>query len=99
MTTAQNLAIRFTCTMLTTPRSNRRGRPPTPLSTTMAAASLLTLLLCGFPYLVYAFYMMFHCPTSPIGWMAFIGCGFYAAVLAVWVIAAMPENLQMNGGR
>mmetsp|Transcript_105729 Transcript_105729/g.305733 ORF Transcript_105729/g.305733 Transcript_105729/m.305733 type:complete len:337 (-) Transcript_105729:66-1076(-) len=55
-------------------------------------------LACGFPYLVYAFFMMFHCPTNWIGWVAFLGCGVYAAVLAVWVIAAMPENLQQNGG-
>ena len=56
-------------------------------------------LLCGVPYLVYALYMMIHCPTSTIGWLALVGCVLYAAVLAVWVVAAMPENLQMNGGK
>lgn len=56
-------------------------------------------LLCGLPLFGYTGYMLADDPSSCSGWVLLLGSLGYVAILSVWVIASMPENLVANDGK
>ena len=56
-------------------------------------------LLCGLPLFGYTGYILADDSGSLFGWELLVGSVGYVAILSVWVIASMPENLVANDGR